>query len=69
MLSTPFQDDGQRDGIKKKRHPEEGAAQEHVSQTSPYRRSTKSFLISAIALAGFRFFGQVLVQFRIVWQR
>ena len=26
-------------------------------------------LISAMALAGFRFFGQVLVQFMIVWQR
>ena len=34
-----------------------------------YRRSTISFLISAIALAGLRFFGQVLVQFMIVWQR
>jgi hypothetical protein len=33
------------------------------------RRSTISFLISAIALAGFRFFGQVRVQFMIVWQR
>ena len=30
------------------------------------RRSTISFLISAMALAGFRFFGQVLVQFMIV---
>ncbi len=33
------------------------------------RRSTMSFLISAIALAGFRPFGQVRVQFMIVWQR
>ncbi len=32
-------------------------------------RSTISFLISAIALAGFRPLGQVLVQFMIVWQR
>jgi cystathionine gamma-synthase len=30
---------------------------------------TISFLISAIAFAGFRPFGQVLVQFMIVWQR
>ena len=32
-------------------------------------RSTKSFLISPIALAGLRFFGQVLAQFMMVWQR
>jgi uncharacterized membrane protein YobD (UPF0266 family) len=32
-------------------------------------RSTIIFLISAIALAGFRPLGQVLVQFMIVWQR
>jgi len=32
-------------------------------------RSTIIFLISAMALAGFRFFGQVLAQFMIVWQR
>ena len=31
-----------------------------------YRRSTSSFLISAIAFAGLRFFGQVRVQFMIV---
>ena len=33
------------------------------------RRSTIIFLISAIALAGFKFFGQVRVQFMMVWQR
>ena len=33
------------------------------------RRSTISFLISAIALAGFRPLGQVRVQFMMVWQR
>ncbi|APX70064.1 hypothetical protein BKD03_12340 [Brucella sp. 09RB8471] len=33
------------------------------------RRSTIIFLISAIALAGFRPFGQVWAQFMIVWQR
>ncbi len=33
------------------------------------RRSTISFLISAIALAGLRPFGQVRVQFMMVWQR
>ena len=32
-------------------------------------RSTIIFLISAMALAGLRFFGQVLAQFMIVWQR
>ncbi len=33
------------------------------------RRSTIIFLISAMALAGFRPFGQVWVQFMMVWQR
>ena len=33
------------------------------------RRNTISFLISAMAFAGLRFFGQVRVQFMIVWQR
>ncbi|KAF1008833.1 MAG: hypothetical protein GAK28_00465 [Luteibacter sp.] len=33
------------------------------------RRWTISFLISAIAFAGFRPFGQVRAQFMIVWQR
>jgi hypothetical protein len=32
-------------------------------------RSTIIFLISAIALAGLRLLGQVLVQFMMVWQR
>ncbi len=32
-------------------------------------RSTIVFLISAMALAGLRCFGQALAQFRIVWQR
>ncbi len=32
-------------------------------------RSTISFLISAIAFAGFRCFGQVCAQFMMVWQR
>ena len=35
----------------------------------PHRRATISFLISAMALAGFRLFGQVRVQFMMVWQR
>lgn len=34
-----------------------------------YRLATIIFLISAIAFAGFRFFGQVRVQFMMVWQR
>jgi hypothetical protein len=33
------------------------------------RRSTISFLSSAMALAGLRPLGQALVQLRIVWQR
>ncbi len=33
------------------------------------RRSTISFLISAIALAGLSPFGQVRAQFMMVWQR
>ncbi len=33
------------------------------------RRSTSMRLIAAIALAGFRSFGQAFVQFMIVWQR
>ncbi|GJE40643.1 hypothetical protein KHHGKMAE_4738 [Methylobacterium persicinum] len=37
-----------------------------IDQTS---RSTIIFLISAMALAGFRFLGQVFAQFMIVWQR
>lgn len=32
-------------------------------------RSASSFLVSAIALAGFRPFGQTLAQFMMVWQR
>ncbi len=32
-------------------------------------RSTSSFFVSAIALAGFNPFGQTLAQFMIVWQR
>ena len=32
-------------------------------------RSASSFLVSAIALAGFSPFGQTLAQFMIVWQR
>ena len=39
------------------------------TQGLAYRRITSSFLISAIAFAGLRFFGQVRVQFMIVWQR
>ena len=42
-----------------------GAAIAVVSQ----RRATIIFLISAIALAGFRCLGQVRVQFMMVWQR
>ena len=39
------------------------------SQRRQLRRSTIFFLISAIALPGFNPFGQVRVQFRIVWER
>ena len=34
-----------------------------------YFRATISFLISAMALAGFKPLGQVRVQFMMVWQR
>ena len=37
--------------------------------TQPRRRSIIIALISEIALAGFRCFGQVWAQFMIVWQR
>ncbi len=52
-----------------------GGAVRRGGQTAPLRhrnqttRSTIIFLIWAIALAGFRPFGQVLAQFMIVWQR
>ena len=39
------------------------------ARAPPQRRATISFLISAMALAGFRLFGQVRVQFMMVWQR
>src|SRR5476649_479325 len=37
--------------------------------SAPQRRATICFLISAMALAGFRLLGQVRVQFMMVWQR
>jgi hypothetical protein len=40
-----------------------------VGAAAQTRRSTISFLSSAMALAGLRPLGQALVQFRIVWQR
>ena len=43
-----------------------GALKDWCDQTT---RSTIIFLISAIALAGFSPFGQVLAQFMMVWQR
>ncbi len=45
------------------------ADQTDRTRGAPYWRATISFLISAIAFAGFRPFGQVLVQFMMVWQR
>jgi hypothetical protein len=39
------------------------------SQPGHIRRPTSIFLISVMALAGLRRFGQVLAQFRLVWQR
>jgi len=36
---------------------------------APQRRASICFLISAMALAGFRLLGQVRVQFMMVWQR
>ena len=49
--------------------PDRERRQSKEDQEAPHRRSTISFLISAIALAGLRPLGQVLVQLRIVWQR
>jgi hypothetical protein len=40
-----------------------------LEQSAQTCRSTWSFLISAIALAGFSPLGQTLAQFMIVWQR
>src|SRR3546814_5953373 len=45
------------------------AALETKPDCDQMRRSTIIFLVSAIAFAGFRPFGQVFVQFMIVWQR
>ena len=39
------------------------------AQPGHIRRPTRIFLISVMALAGLRRFGQVLAQFRLVWQR
>jgi hypothetical protein len=39
------------------------------SQCGHICRSTSIFLISAMALAGLRSFGQTLAQFMMVWQR
>ena len=46
-----------------------GARRGYRSLRRQTRRSTIIFLISAIALAGFRPLGQVCAQFMIVWQR
>ena len=45
------------------RNLEKSAQPDHIC------RSTSIFLISAMALAGLRPFGQALAQFMIVWQR
>ena len=42
---------------------------EKSAQPGHICRSTSIFLISAMALAGLRPFGQALAQFRMVWQR
>jgi hypothetical protein len=49
-------------------HPPTAPPAEHGG-SAQCRRSAIFFLISAIALAGFRSFGQASVQFMIVWQR
>ena len=42
---------------------------ERVKRAGQTARSTSSFLVSAIALAGLRPLGQTFAQFMIVWQR
>ena len=51
------------------RQPEDMQGEKSDHERRYIRRSTIFFLISAIALAGFKPFGQVCVQFMIVWQR
>jgi hypothetical protein len=46
-----------------------GAGEQHAPISDTSTRSTISFLISAIAFAGFSPLGQVWAQFMIVWQR
>ena len=50
------------------RAPDEGGGGEDAGLPQA-TRSTISFLISAMALAGFRPLGQTWAQFMIVWQR
>ena len=45
------------------------AGDRRVRRPAQSCRSTIIFLISAMAFAGFRPFGQVLAQFMMVWQR
>ena len=53
----------------KRKGPRHHVAPFNSVSTDQTTRSTIIFLISAIALAGFRCLGQVEVQFMIVWQR
>ncbi len=46
-----------------------GPAAAVLTGPAGYFRATISFLISAMALAGFKPFGHVRVQFMMVWQR
>jgi hypothetical protein len=46
-----------------------GGVESFIAGPDHIRLSTSIFLISAMALAGFRPFGQVWAQFMIVWQR
>ena len=49
----------------------DGRTKTGVERSKPVHtcRSTSAFLISAIAFAGLRCFGQALAQFMMVWQR
>ena len=46
-----------------------GIYSRHARSIAQTLRFTNICLISPMALAGFRFFGQALAQFMIVWQR
>ncbi len=74
FCADPVQDGGKKRSrtraiAHKKAALKDGFSQFALKSGDQTRRSTIIFLISAIALAGFRPFGQAWEQFMIVWQR